>query len=135
GIGKYTANSSEKDSIKNGLWQNDNYMGPKPRNPSVDYNSGVDHYNFQKNNTTKSRVLIDFYQNGSRNLGTSNFMISTSSGSDTKVGQSIGYDFVVFPVSIKIMYTTWNKMHTMPYEVKFDFEIFEPGDWTVEINN
>jgi hypothetical protein len=135
GIGKFTSKSEGKDSILNGLWQKDMYIGPKPQNPSVLYNSGVDRYNFRKSNTTKNRVLIDITQNGTRNLGISNFMISASSGSDANLGQSIGYDFVTFPVTIKIAYTTWNKLHTMPYNVKFDFEIFEPGDWKVELQN
>jgi len=135
GIGKYTSSVNEKDSVLNGVWQEDKYVGPIPRKPYVNYNSGVDRYNFQKNNTTESRVLINMYQSGTRNLGISNFMMSTTSGSDTKIWQSVGYDFVVFPVSIKIMYTSWNKIHTIQYNVKFDFEIFEPGDWTVELHN
>jgi hypothetical protein len=135
GIGLYTITTSGRDSIQYGLWQEDRFIGPVPPRPNVIYNSGVDRYNFQKNNTTKQRVLIDFFQNGSRNDGMSNFMISTSSGADTKLGQSIGYDYVAFPIIIKISYTSWNKFHTIQYNVKFDFEIFEPGDWTVTLNN
>ncbi len=135
GIGKYFAVIDGKDSILNGVWQNDKYVGPIPKRPYVDYNTGVDRYNFQKNNTTKTRVLIDIFQNGSRNSGISNFLMSSTSGAETKIGQSIGYDYIVFPVTIKLMYTSWNKMHTMQYNIKFDFEISEPGDWTVELNN
>jgi hypothetical protein len=135
GLGRFTMKTGGMDSIQNGLWQEDKYMGPKPQNPIATYNSGIDRYSFQKNNTTKLRVLIDFYQNGSRNNGMSNFQMSTSSGSDTKIGQSIGYDYITFPVTIKISFTSWNKLHTIQYDVKFNFEIFEPGDWTVTLNN
>jgi len=135
GIGKYTSTIDGKTVVSDGVWQKDQYAGPKPPKPNVVYNSGVDRYNFQKKNTTKSRVLIDFYQSGTRNLGISNLDISTSSGAETKLGQSVGYDYIVFPVTIKLMYTTWNKFHTMPVNVKFEFEISEPGDWTLELNN
>jgi len=135
GIGKYIMKTDGKDSIQSGLWQQDRFIGPKPPKPAVIYNSGIDRYDFQKNNTTMQRVLIDFYQNGSRNSGISNFLISTSSGADTKLGQSIGYDFVTFPVTIKLSFTSWNKFHTVQYNVKFDFEISEPGDWMVTLNN
>jgi len=135
GIGKLTMKLNGRDSIQDGLWQNDSFQGPKPRNPYVSYKDGVDRFTFQKNNTTRSRVLIDIYQNGARNRTVTNLILSTTSGSDTKVGESIGYDFVTFPVSIKIMYTSLNKFHTISYNVKFEFEIFEPGDWTVVLEN
>jgi len=135
GIGRFTIKTVQGDSIQDGLWQKDIYIGPKLQNPYVSYKTGVDRYSFQKNNTTKQRVLIDIYQNGIRNRNISNFTMSTSSGSETKVGESIGYDYIVFPVMIKIRYTARNKLNTISYNVQFEFEIFEPGDWTVELNN
>jgi hypothetical protein len=124
-----------RDSIQDGIWQKDKFGGSKPKNPVVFYKSGVDRYNFQKNITAKNRVLIDFLQNGSRNISISNFLITCSSGYETKIGESVGYDEVTFPVTIKLSYSTMNKLHTMPLEVKFEFMISEPGDWTVELNN
>jgi hypothetical protein len=135
GIGKMSLKIDGVDSIRNGLWQKDVYKGPKPRNPYVSYKEGVDRYTLQKNNTTKNRVLVDIFQNGNRNTSITNFMMSTSSGSDTQVGLSVGYDFIIFPVTIKIMYTTLNKFHTMPQSVRFEFEIFEPGDWKLVLEN
>ena len=135
GTGKLTIKLNGRDSIQDGLWQNDAYTGPKPRNPYVSYKDGVDRFTFQKNNTTKDRVLIDIFQNGVRNKSITNFNMSTTSGNDTKVGESVGFDYIVFPVSIKIMYTSMNKLHTISYNVKFEFEIFEPGDWTVTLEN
>ncbi|NOU47999.1 MAG: hypothetical protein HOO86_13190 [Bacteroidales bacterium] len=135
GVGVYTMHVNGKDSVQDGIWQKDKFGGPKPKNPVVIYKSGVDRYNFQKNITAKNRVLIDLLQNGSRNIAISNFLITCSSGYETKIGESIGYDEVTFPVTIKLSYSTMNKLHTMPIEVKFEFEISEPGDWTVELNN
>jgi hypothetical protein len=135
GIGKYIIKSTSADSIQDGLWQNDKYKGPKPRNPYISYKDGVDRYSFQKNNTTKNRVLIDIFQNGVRNRTITNFVMSTTSGSDTKVGESVGFDYIIFPVSIKVMYTSMNKLQTISYNVKFEFEIFEPGDWTLTLDN
>jgi len=135
GVGKYIMKLNGRDSIQDGVWQDDDYKGPKPKSPNVTYKSGVDRYTFQKNNTTKNRVLIDFTQNGIRNKRMTNLLMSTTSGSETKVGESIGYDFVTFPVSIKIKYTSPNKLQTISYTVEFEFEIFEPGDWKVELEN
>jgi hypothetical protein len=135
GIGTYTMHTPTKDSVQSGLWQADKYMGPKPKEPSVLYVSGVDRYSFKKNITAKNRVLVDIYQNGARNRGVTNYIQSASSGHDTQLGGSVGYDEVVFPVTLKIMYTTLNKAHSTLVNVTFEFIIYEPGDWTVEVNN
>lgn len=135
GTGRYIMKTMSGDSIQDGIWNKDVYIGPKPQNPFVNYKTGIDRYAFHKNNTTKNRVLIDIYQNGIRNRNISNFNMSTTSGTDTKVGESVGYDYIIFPVVIKIRYTARNKLNTISYEVQFEFEIFEPGDWTVELNN
>lgn len=135
GIGRYTMTISGIDSIQDGLWQNDNYYGSKPKNPNVMYKSGVDRYTFRKNLSTQNRVLVDINQNGMQNRGISNFLMSTSSGSEAKRGESVGYEYITFPVTIKISYTTFNKMHTQSYPVWFEFEIYEPGDWVVELYN
>ncbi len=135
GIGRYTMTISGIDSIQDGLWQNDNYYGPKPKNPYVMNKSGVDRYTFRKNLSAQNRVLVDINQNGMRNRGISNFLMSTSSGSEAKRGESVGYEYITFPVTIKISYTTFNKIHTQSYPVWFEFEIYEPGDWKVELDN
>jgi len=62
-------------------------------------------------------------------------MISSSSGYDTSLGNSVGYDEVLFPVRIRITYTTPNKLKTATYYVEFEFEISEPGDWIVDLHN
>lgn len=135
GIGIYTIKLNGQDSIQSGLWRNDSYLGPKPKNPVVTYKTSVDRYNFKKNNSPLNRVLINIYQNGNYNKGISNFRMSSSSGQDLQISQSIGYDNVVFPVAIKLTYTTMSKLNTSPYIVIFEFEIYEPGNWTVELFN
>lgn len=135
GIGKYFMHLVNKDSIQDGLWQNDVYMGPRPPKPSVMHKTGVDRYSFTKDLTSKNRVLIDLYMNGGRNIEILNFIMSSSSGYQTKRGESVGYDEVTFPVNIRVQYTTFNKLHTANVEVVFDFTISEPGDWTVKLNN
>lgn len=135
GKGKYTMHLNGKDSIQAGLWENDIYAGPVPQKPLVTYKMSIDRYTFRKNNSPLNRVLVDFYQNGSRNKGISNFRMSSSSGQDIEISQSIGYNNVVFPVTIRIAYNTLNKLNSSPIVVSFEFEIFEPGDWTVELYN
>ena len=135
GIGTFTMKTDGNDSIQTGLWKNDTYAGPKPKQPNIIYKIGVDRYNIKRTDSPKNRVLIDIFQNGSRNKGVSNLNITSTSGYDVKVGESVGFNEVVFPVMIRIRYTTFNKTHAAVNNVTFDFELFEPGDWTVELHN
>lgn len=135
GIGKYTMQINGKDSIQDGLWQNDIYKGPKPPKPNVTYNSGVERYDFNKTLSPSNRVLVDIYLNGTRNRTVTNLMMSASSGNNINYDSSVGYENIVFPVTIKIEYSTMNKLNTLQYNVKFDFVISEPGDWKVSLYN
>lgn len=135
GEGEYTFNYKGKDSTITGNWENDRYTGPKQVKPEIIYKSGIDRYVFRNTGNTQNRVLINVYQNGARNTGITNFMTASSSGYDTNLGNSVGFDKVSFPVKIRVTYTTWNKLKTATYFVEFEFRIFEPGDWIVDLNN
>ncbi len=135
GVGDYKFFYQGKDSIISGNWENDRYIGNIPEKYRIIYKSSVERYKFQKTGDFRNRVLINILQNGVRNFGISNFLISSSSGHDTSLGNSVGYDEVVFPVQIRITYTTMNKLRTATYYVEFEFEISEPGNWIVDLYN
>ncbi len=135
GIGKFTFSTSLNDSILDGQWVNDKYAGPVVPKPLIKSKEGVDRYSFRNNGNSKNRVMINMYQNGARNTGISDFMMSSTSGYESSLGPASGFEEVTFPVTIKVMYTTQNKLNTTLVNVKFEFEISEPGDWTVDIHN
>ena len=135
GEGSFKTKINSVDTLLVGLWENDQYLGPKPPAPKIISMVNVDRYTFRKSGGIKDRVLIDCLQNGTRNTSITNYMMTSSSGFETKLGQQLGYDYVEFPVRIKVTYDSWNKMHSAQYHVIFEFEISEPGDWVVEINN
>lgn len=135
GIGKFITKVNGEEIIQDGLWDKNVYKGPKPKAPAVTFKTGVDRYDFRKDITDKNRVLISFMQNGMRNNSVMNLLMSTSSGYETQLSEMVGYDEVTFPVTIKVAYTTYNKLRTVTVDVRFEFVIYEPGDWKVEINN
>jgi hypothetical protein len=135
GEGSFTFKSNDRDTTIAGRWDKDEYKGPIPEKPKVITAMSVDRYTFQKTSDIKNRVLINMYQNGTRNLGIENFIMVSSSGYETKLGESVGFDNVTFPVTIKVNYVTWNKLRGSQYSVVFEFRIFEPGDWAVDIHN
>jgi len=124
-----------QDSIIEGIWENDLYLGPKPIAPKVISRTSIDRYSFKKTGGIKNRVLIDFLQNGARNTTITNLMIYSSNGIESDLGHSIGYDYIEFPVTIRVNYTTLNKLKSVEIQAIFEFEITEAGDWLVEIHN
>ena len=135
GQGKYSFSNKGKDSVLSGMWIGDLYKGPIPKNPIVTARYGVDRYTIQRTATARNRVLIDLLQGGLLNKNISNLLFFSSSGNEITLGNSFGWDQVVFPVTIKLSYDTMNKTMTHAIAVKFEFEIFEPGDWNVTLHN
>lgn len=135
GEGKLTIKRVDRDSIMDGLWEKDIYLGSKPKKPRVINKEEIDRYSFRKSNNSKDRVLINFLQNGLPNKTLTNLTITTSSGTETRLGNSTGYEFIDFPVTMRVSYSTMNKLNTMRHEVIFEFEITEPGDWVLNLFN
>lgn len=135
GIGILTSKYDEKDSVVAGLWQQDEYKGPVPARPKVNYMTGVDRYTFLKYGNIQNKVMINILQNGRTNTTIEGFRIISNSGVTAKSGTEVGFDYIVFPVTIKVNYVTYNKMQTNKYQVIFEFTISEPGEWQVTIYN
>ncbi|WP_117885412.1 MORN repeat-containing protein [Aureibaculum luteum] len=135
GEGKLTIKGIDRDSIMDGLWENDIYLGAKPKKPKVIIKEQIDRYTFRKIGDGKDRVLINFLQNGLPNKTLENLTINTSSGTETRLGNSTGYEFIDFPVTIRVSYSTMNKLNTMRHEALFEFKITEPGDWVLNLVN
>jgi len=135
GEGIYRFFNNGNDSIIQGLWKNDVYTGPKPRKPKVIKSVAIDRYNFRKNTDVQNRVLIDFSQNGGKNPNITDLLIAADSGYEYALGQSKGFIELTFPVTFLVKYTTPNKLHTRLVYCIFEFTIYEPGDWRVELFN
>lgn len=135
GLGDFSGKIGGVDSVQSGVWLDDVYKGSKPKDPEIRYKTNVDRYSVKKTGTDKNRVQFDFIQNGSHNSGITNLILSTSSGQECKTGQLVGYNNISFPVIIKIMYSTPSKLQTATVSATFEIEVFEPGDWLIELVN
>jgi hypothetical protein len=135
GEGILTYTMGDEDLVMDGIWAGDEFIGEKMPNPRVLYSSNVDRFSIRRTGDIKDRVLVDLYQNGIRNTSVENYLLATSSGYETTQGHSRGYEGIEFPVTIKVSYTTYNKLKTYKYNAVFEFEISEPGDWRVELQN
>ena len=135
GQGSYRFVINGKDTLLSGIWKEDVYIGKKPKKPKVAQQVSIDRYNIRKNTDSQNRVLIDFYQNGAKNKNVSDLLITADSGYEFNLGQSKGFKDMTFPVTMLVKYTTPNKLQTALIHSIFEFTIYEPGDWRVELFN
>jgi hypothetical protein len=124
------------DSTVTGYWREDKYIGKKLVVPyEIITNRSVDRYSISKSMTTESSVRIRITQGGADNTTISDLSISYDSGSEFRAGNVFGLQNVTFPVTVKVIYRTWTQLHTVQFEVTFEFRINEPGLWDVNISN
>jgi hypothetical protein len=51
------------------------------------------------------------------------------------VGPKLGYEGVMFPCTLRIIYTTSNSYNTASIACEFEVEIKTPGIWDIKLDN
>lgn len=124
------------DSTVAGYWREDIYIGKKLIVPyEIITSRSVDRYSINKSAGTPNEVEIRITQGGADNTTISSPSISYDSGTEYRMGNVFGIRNINYPVTIKVIYSTWTQLHTVQYEVTFEFRINEPGLWKVIIAN
>ncbi len=134
GEGKLIIYTTKKDSVLEGIWSDNKYIGPIPKKPKVTRKRSVDRYTIrriQDGNIVEVKLL----QNGAKNSSIEDFSMAANSGSYYTTGSLYAYENINFPFICIIRYRTWNKLHASQTDVVFEFTIFEKGRWVVTINN
>ncbi|HNX56667.1 MAG TPA: hypothetical protein PLG33_06070 [Prolixibacteraceae bacterium] len=135
GKGKFSFRINGRDSVFQGIWEGDKFakkIVPPPFQVTQKLN--IQRFNIQKTGNG-NRVMFDFIQNGMINNSLTNLAFAESSGTAISVGQQHGFDSVHFPFNCKVTYWCPNALHTSSYEVAFEFQITEPGQWSVTVYN
>lgn len=134
GKGSYYFPSNKQDTVLAGIWKADKYIGPDYERPKV-----IQKYNVQRVDFIRSgdgrRVEFWVYQGGNQTSELYNFTIVGSSGTEFKIGQSFGFDNVVFPFTCKINYNIWNLFRSDQHSCIVEIKISEPAFWQVKIRS
>jgi hypothetical protein len=125
------------DSTVTGIWKQDKYIGKKAiASYKIIRTMSVTRYAITKAPEQANRVKIRITQAG-RDISSSveDFSLAYDTGSEYRNGSYYGIDNVLFPLTVKVKYRTWNQLRTTQYDVIFEFTINEPGSWDVVISN
>ena len=80
-------------------------------------------------------LFFTIKSNGTVNRDLEDLSVISSSGVVYQNTNSIGVETINFPVIVKIKFRAWNATHTERHNVTFEFEISQPGNWSVDIVN
>ena len=79
--------------------------------------------------------MFALMQNGNYNNSITNLSFAENGGSALSMGQEQGFDNIQFPFSCKVTYSSSNSLRTASYDVVFEIQINEPGQWLVTLYN
>lgn len=124
------------DSIVTGFWKGDKFQGTKLVPPyRITINRSVSRYTINKTIIPANGVRIKIMQGGVENTSIEEFSLAYDSGEEYRMGNVYGIQNSFVPLDVKVRYRTWNQMHSVQYDVFFDFVINEPGTWEVILTN
>ena len=135
GNGRYTFTYAGSDSIQEGLWTKDKYMGKKVTGMGYKVISmkAVERYRvYRYTDGQEIRVLLKPMTSGS--LDVTNLQITGSSGYETEfMNSQMEYRNCEFPFRLRVTFNKWSKLKTVRVDTALEIEITQPGVWIVEI--
>ncbi len=135
GEGQMIYFTAKGDSIVNGFWKRNSYVGEKDIPAYVvvrkDDLLGC---NFRKIGSDDI-IILRFMLKGQINTRLSNLQMTSSSGTRFKSGSYEGLQSVRYPLDLKITYTTSNPISRSSFDVVFECTINEAGKWEITLNN
>jgi len=135
GNGKFTFKYLGKDSTYIGIWKADQFVKKiVPSAYTITQKTNLQRYTVQKMNSG-NRIMFVFMQNGMNNKSITSLSFAESGGSALEMGQEQGFDNVQFPFNCKVTYSSSNSLRTANYDVVFEIQINEPGQWLVTLYN
>lgn len=80
-------------------------------------------------------IRLRIMQNGKDNPDIEDLSIITDSGNEYRMSNVYGVENYSLPLYVKVTYRVWNTFHAVQSDVTFEFVIFAPGTWNVNLHN
>lgn len=135
GVGKFSFRYNGADTIQEGLWTDDEFMGDKKA--ELQYRiitmRAVERYKvFRYSDGNEIRVILKPMSSGS--LDVSNLQITGSSGYESQfLNSQMEFRNCEYPFRLRVSFNKWSKLKTMRVDTSIELEILKPGVWLVEI--
>lgn len=135
GEGKYSIKVDDKETIEDGIWKQDKYIGKKKvKGYKIIKKQSVSRYTIRNMGDQFNRVTIKVKNNGQALVNLTNITGSMGNKVDYQ-GYTVFENISSFPFSCEMRYSVPSKLGSVNVPTEFFFEIIEPGDWMVEIQH
>jgi len=135
GNGIFTFKSNGIDSTTTGIWKDDVFLRKKIVSQYMVFRaSGIKRTNVQRD-SDGDKVTLMIMKDGNNNSTVSGLTFFCTSGMTYSVGSKLGYENVIFPCTVKVIYSTSNSFNTASIECAFEVEIKTPGIWEIKLEN
>lgn len=135
GTGKYTFMYKGADSIQEGQWVDDKFIGKKEDVLGYRMISqrAVERYRVYKiSDGNEIRVHLRPLNSGT--LDVTNLQITGSSGIETEfLNSQMEFRNCEYPFRLRVTFNKWSKLKTVRVDTSLELEILRPGVWLVEI--
>jgi hypothetical protein len=133
GNGKYSYKYMGRDSVLQGGWKEDKYIGDRALTPYViEYRNSIGRVSCMKVGD-RPYVKYKFSRNGDVSNNLSNLLLQGSSGSERNSFSFTGFEQVIFPFKGKVTFNAPNSFMTSILTCELRFVINEPGSWIVTV--
>jgi hypothetical protein len=133
GNGIYVSKHAGRDSVQNGIWKEDHFVGEKRIEPYViEYKNGIARVTCMRIGD-RPYIKYKFQQSGLEANIVSGLLLQGSSGTERNNPEFTGFESVTFPFSGKLTFTAPNTFRTAMINCEIRFRVNEPGSWLVTI--
>jgi hypothetical protein len=134
GKGIYSSHYQNRDSILDGLWKEDKYLGKKASEPYViEYRDGIGRISCMRTGD-RPYVRYIFSRNGIEASGDiSELMLQGSSGTENHSSIFNGFENINFPFHGSVRFFAPNNFYSATLTCELRLTINKPGAWIVTI--
>lgn len=135
GEGKYIKPINGKDSIADGIWKKDIYIGKKKvKEYDVIKKIAVQRYIIRKVSDDINQVTIQV-KNSGMSVPIPRNIVGSNGNLIFNQGKAIFENIASYPFTCDMKYEMPSKLGTASYNVEFSFKILVKGNWLVELSH
>lgn len=136
GYGEYKTNLANIDTILKGIWENDLFAGPVSKKKEMDYQVirqlEINRYTVLRQGD-ENGIIFRIHNNVSSKPVLLNLVIRGSSGQMNSSNNIHYFKNVVFPFTLTVRYTKWNRLGLNTIDAEFEIEINREGKWKISL--
>ncbi|MFZ0282046.1 MAG: hypothetical protein WAL29_10370 [Bacteroidales bacterium] len=133
GYGIYTHKVQDQDTVLDGQWKENKYLGKKAPAPYIiEYRNGIGRVTCMRTGD-RPYVRYVFSRNGGESHEISELMLQGSSGSENISAAFTGFEYIEFPFHGSVRFYAPNNFYSAILTCELRLTINQPGAWIVTI--